>query len=182
MATTGSFIRRHRWLPWLGAALVVFVGLVIWFFEPQALFLNDTVSEAAPEVDQRQESATGETTGLGPSRGVVAEGDFRPLAHDARGTALVIEAADGNTYLRLEDFEVENGPDLKVYLSRAKANAPETELDDDIVDLGDLKGNIGDQNYLVPRSVDLTEYRSVVVWCRRFSVGFAVAPLEVRSS
>lgn len=182
MATTGSFLRRHRWLPWLGAALVVLVGFVIWFFEPQALFLNDTVSEAAPEVDQRQESATGETTDPGSSRGVVSEGDFRPLAHDARGTALVIEAADGNTYLRLEDFEVENGPDLKVYLSRAKANAPETELDDDIVDLGDLKGNIGNQNYFVPHSVDLTEYRSVVVWCRRFSVGFAVAPLEVRSS
>ncbi len=146
------------------------------------MFLDDTVSEAAPEVGQRQESATGVTTGPGSSRGVVAEGDFRPLAHDARGTALVIEAADGNSYLRFEDFEVENGPDLKVYLSRAEADALEIELDDDIVDLGDLKGNIGNQNYLVPRSVDLAEYRSVVVWCRRFSVGFAVAPLDVRSS
>jgi hypothetical protein len=84
--------------------------------------------------------------------------------------------------VRFEDFEVENGPDLRVYLSRADADAPQRELAGDFVDLGDLKGNIGDQNYLVPGSVDLTRYRSAVVWCRRFSVGFAVAPLHVRGS
>ncbi|MBA3431372.1 MAG: DM13 domain-containing protein [Actinobacteria bacterium] len=38
---------------------------------------------------------------------------------------------------------------------------------------------MGDQNYLVPASIDLTQYRSAVVWCRRFSVGLAVAPLNV---
>ncbi|MGH2806561.1 MAG: DM13 domain-containing protein, partial [Actinomycetota bacterium] len=102
--------------------------------------------------------------------------------HDARGTVLVIEADDGNTYVRFEDFEVENGPDLKVYLSRAAADAPEGELARDFTDLGGLKGNIGDQNYLVPGSVDLGDHRSVVVWCKRFSVGFAVAPIDVMNS
>ncbi len=182
MSTTGSLLRRHRWLPWAGVALVLLVGFVLWFFEPQALLLDDTVSEAAPEVNEAPGPADDDAGATGSSRGVVSEGNFRPLGHDARGAALVIEATDGNSYLRFEDFEVENGPDLKVYLSRAEAGAPEAELAADIVDLGGLKGNIGNQNYLVPDSVDLTQYRSAVVWCRRFSVGFAVAPLNVRGS
>ena len=182
MSTLSSLLHGHRWLPWAGVALVLLIGFVLWFFEPQALVLDDPVSEAAPKVDEAQGSGAGNARTTSPSRGVLWEGDFRPLGHDARGTALLIEAANGNTYLRFEDFEVENGPDLKIYLSRAEANAPEDRLAADIVDLGDLKGNVGDQNYLVPASVDLTKYRSAVVWCRRFSVGFAVAPLNLRTS
>jgi hypothetical protein len=178
MPASSMFLRRHRWLPWAGVVLVLLIGFVLWFFEPQALLLDDAVSEAAPQVDEKPRSAADEPASTGSSRGVVSEGDFRPLAHDARGTALLIEAADGNTYLRFEDFEVENGPDLKVYLSRSRAGAPEDDLATDIVDLGRLKGNVGDQNYLVPASVDLTQFHSAVVWCRRFSVGFAVAPLN----
>jgi hypothetical protein len=181
MSTLSSLLHRHRWLPWAGVALVLLIGFVLWFFEPQALVLDDVVSEAAPKVDEAPGSDAGNADATSPSRGVLSEGDFRPLGHDARGTALIIEAANGNTYLRFEHFEVENGPDLKVYLSRAGADA-EDGLAADIVDLGDLKGNVGDQNYLVPASVDLTRYRSAVVWCRRFSVGFAVAPLDLRNS
>ena len=44
-------------------------------------------------------------------------------------------------------------------------------------DLGYVKGNIGSQNYLIPADVRLDRYRSVVVWCKRFSVPFAAAPL-----
>lgn len=180
MSLNGSVLRRRRWLPWAGAALVLVVGFVLWFFEPQALILDDTVSEAAPDVAEGTNNNGG--AGSASSQGVLSEGDFRPLGHDARGTALVIEGADGNIYVRFEAFEVENGPDLKVYLSRAQAEAPEAELAADFIDLGGLKGNVGDQNYLVPASVDFSKYRSVVVWCRRFSVGFAVAPIDVRSS
>jgi len=46
-----------------------------------------------------------------------------------------------------------------------------------IVDLGPLKGNVGDQNYDVPVGVDLAKYRAVSIWCRRFSVNFGAAPL-----
>jgi hypothetical protein len=182
MSTLSSFLHRHRWLPWAAVALVLLLAFVLWFFEPQALVLDDPVSEAAPEVEEAPGSGAGNPETTSASRGVLSEETFRPLGHDARGTALIIEAANGDTYLRFEDFEVENGPDLKVYLSRAEASAPEDRLAADIVDLGDLKGNVGNQNYLVPGSVDLTKYRSAVVWCRRFSVGVAVAPLDLRPS
>jgi hypothetical protein len=65
-----------------------------------------------------------------------------------------------------------------VYLSDASASDDWYVYDDgEFVDLGALKGNMGSSNYEIPRTVDLSRFRSAVVWCRRFSVGFAVAPL-----
>jgi len=40
-----------------------------------------------------------------------------------------------------------------------------------------MKGNIGDQNYDVPASVDLAKYRAATIWCARFNVNFGTAPL-----
>jgi hypothetical protein len=69
-----------------------------------------------------------------------------------------------------------------VYLSDRPASDDWFVYDDGrFVDLGPLKGNLGSSNYEIPREVDLSEYRSAVVWCRRFSVGFAVAPLDPAS-
>jgi len=152
-----------------GVATVVFVLL---FFEPQALFIDDKVNEALPTATAQQRET---------SEGVrepqeLARGRFRGLAHDASGTALLIDL-EGKRYLRFEDLEVDNGPDLKVYLSPEPASSEEGAFDDRIVSLGDLKGNIGDQNYEIPASVDVDRFRSTVVWCERFGVGFAVAPL-----
>jgi hypothetical protein len=45
------------------------------------------------------------------------------------------------------------------------------------IDLGPIKGNIGDQNYALGPDVDLSKYRTVSVWCKRFSVNFGAAPL-----
>jgi len=47
----------------------------------------------------------------------------------------------------------------------------------EFVDLGVMKGNKGDQNYQVPANVDLSQYQSLTIWCRRFAVNFATAPL-----
>jgi hypothetical protein len=160
------------------AAVVLTVVVLIWF-EPQKLFLDERVNESLPQVHSADEAAEpDEDGGMSDSPEVLASGEFRPLAHDARGTALLVELADGRTIVRFENFEVENGPDLKVYLSTASADSDEGALVDEFHDLGDLKGNIGNQNYELAPRVDATRFRTVVVWCRRFSVGFAVAPLE----
>jgi hypothetical protein len=150
--------------------MVVFVLL---YFEPQALFVDDKGDEALPTATAQQ-SGTDSRAGA-PQR--LARGPFRGLAHDASGTAVLIEAG-GTRYLRFEDLDVSNGPDLKVYLSPAPSSSEEGAFDDRIVNLGDLKGNIGNQNYEIPADVDLDRIRSAVVWCERFGVGFAVAPLD----
>lgn len=46
------------------------------------------------------------------------------------------------------------------------------------LDLGALKANKGDQNYVIPAGADLADYRSVSIWCARFAVSFAAAELK----
>jgi len=91
--------------------------------------------------------------------------------HQGSGTATIYELEDGSRVLRLEDFEVTNGPDLHVFLTPGGGNM------DGYVDLGSLKGNIGNQNYEIPAEVDITELDSVIIYCVPFSVLFASAPL-----
>jgi hypothetical protein len=84
----------------------------------------------------------------------------------------------GSRLLRLTNFETSNGPDVRVYLIAANdANDSDTVTNTGFVELGSLKGNIGDQNYEIPAAVDLAKYQAVTIWCKRFAVNFATAPL-----
>ena len=64
-----------------------------------------------------------------------------------------------------------------MYLSAVPPDAPAGEFDNDFVDLGDLKGNVGSQNYEIPAGLDLDHYSMVAIRCVRFSVVFCVAEL-----
>jgi hypothetical protein len=108
----------------------------------------------------------------------LAGGAFRSLEHSTSGEALLIELPDGSRILRLEHLETSNGPDLRVYLSEIPAGDDWHAYGERFVDLGALKGNLGNQNYRIPKGVDVSKYRSAVIWCRRFTVGFGVAPLK----
>src|SRR5919108_1351060 len=91
--------------------------------------------------------------------------------HNAEGQAKVIKLSDGSNFVRLEDFRSTNGPDLYVYLSTDKGNF-------DFVNLGRLKGNVGNQNYEIPQGTDLSKYDTVLIWCQAFSVLFGSAELR----
>ena len=93
--------------------------------------------------------------------------------HKAQGVAKVLNLADGKTFLRFEDLKTTNGPDLYVYLSTGK-NVSE------IVNLGRLKGNIGNQNYEIPTGTDLAKYNTVLIWCKAFSTLFGSAKLSIQ--
>lgn len=139
--------------------LVAAVGLAV--FQPWKLFVDVTVGEAAPA------DAT-----------VVSSSEaFETYDHETTGTVQVLTSG-AKTYVRLEDLRTSNGPDVVVYLSAAPASGPEAAFEEEPVNLGSLKGNVGDQNYEVPEGTDLDRYRTVVIWCRRFSVAFAAAPLS----
>lgn len=90
--------------------------------------------------------------------------------YDFVGQALVLADGTGRRVLRFENFEGQNGPALKVYL-RAD--------DGTFVTLGDLQGNIGNQNYEIPEDVDLDKYNTIDIWCEPFGVGFGLAPLTL---
>jgi hypothetical protein len=91
--------------------------------------------------------------------------------HKVEGVAKVVNLADGKTFLRLENLKATNGPDLYVYLSTDKGVS-------DFVNLGRLKGNIGNQNYEIPAGTDLAKYDTVLIWCKAFSTLFGSAKLS----
>ena len=152
----------------IGGIVVIALGFVWYLFRPELLFIDRTVSERFP--------AGGSVTD-GPS--VLAKGNFRGLAHETQGTATVYQLPDGAKTLRLMDFETSNGPDVRVYLVAApEANDNETVTKAGFIDLGAMKGNIGDQNYDIPADIDVGKYRTVTIWCRRFGVNFGSASLS----
>lgn len=165
----------------IGVIGVAVIAVAWWLISP--LFLTETVDEGlppnavespAPEEDE-SEQETSETPEAQTTQtevaGVFIDGEKN---YETTGTIRSVEAEDG-TYLRFEEFETTNGPDLFVYLTKP---GPETT---EGIRLGALKGNTGNQNYLVPADVDLSEYSTVVIWCRAFSATFGTGELAVTS-
>jgi len=111
---------------------------------------------------------------------VKAAGNFRDADsfHKGSGNAIVYELAPGQRILRMEDFMVTNGPDLRVLLVNAPDPGSHSDLSDaGYIELGKLKGNIGSQNYDIPDNFDLAKAQSVVIYCYPFRVVFSVATL-----
>jgi len=174
-------VRTRIWLACavglVGAALAAFV---LVYFAPQDLFIDTSISDPVP-------TATSSPTTFTPSNAppvttaaplVLAHGTFRNGEHRTTGTALLLKLADGRTFVRLQDLDTSNGPDVRIWLSAADAQASDGIVhSSEYVDLGGLKANHGNQNYLVPTGTDLPSFRSVVVWCRRFEVVFGASPL-----
>ncbi|WP_149359544.1 DM13 domain-containing protein [Lolliginicoccus suaedae] len=191
----------------LAACLLVALLVLLYLFQPWKLFVDETVDEASPfststttaaapaspapdaqapaneapdaQAPDAQAPANSPPADEGPR--MIARGTFISHEHATSGSVVVYESPDGSRVLRIEDLRTSNGPDLKVWLT----DAPVIEgfdgwwvFDDgQYVDLGALKGNIGNQNYEIPPDADLSELTSVSVWCARFRVSFGAAEL-----
>ena len=172
----------------LVAALVLYLTLAV--FGVQTLFYDREVNEdfaaiapAAEEQVSRENTLpatpeqVAEPATADPAR--VSSGEFHAVAHPGTGDAIVYLLEDGSHVLRLENLNIFNGPALYVYAVAADdANDDATVLDAGFVNLGPLKGNQGNQTYELPPDFDPARYRSISVWCERFSVNFATAPLR----
>jgi hypothetical protein len=152
---------------------VILAAIAAWAaFRPERIFVNAKVNETMPTA----------TTTNG-ARKVLASGSFHSVAHDSSGDASVYQLADGKRILRFTNFKTSNGPDVHVYLVAANdASDSDTVKKAGFLELGSLKGNIGDQNYELPADLDLAKYRAVTIWCKRFSVNFGTAPLSTSAS
>ncbi len=150
---------RSPWLVVVVSSALVLLAVVVFYFEPQAALFDSEVDDSLP-VAASLSAATG----------------FVSIEHGTTGTLLIGTTADGR-FVRVEGLSTTNGPDLRVYLSTNAVDGPEGGFDDEFIDLGALRGNLGDQNYALDASVDLTKYRSLVIWCDRFDAAFGAAPL-----
>jgi len=105
------------------------------------------------------------------------------VIHKGEGKASLYALPDGSHVIRFEDFRTTNGPALVVYLARhASPTSAADVLDGGFVNLGKLKGNVGNQNYAIPADVDVSDYNSVVIWCQLFDVLFSPAALVLKSN
>ena len=190
-----AIVRRLVPVPWLARLIVLVPALAVTWWALSPYFGDDVVDEefpvvasttgstspsTAPDTETDQDAPI--TTPPAPTTSVPAEpvalgsGTFQGLTgHDGSGTATVYELPDGSRVLRLEDFDVSNGPDLEVHLvPGADVRGP-----GDGVQLADLKGNVGNQNYDVPGDLDLTGDWTVLIWCESFTVEVANATLTI---
>lgn len=183
-----SVLKRYRWPLIAIASIVVIVGFLA--FRPDKLFVDDVVDESLSEAFVTSTTSTtvaptgggGTTTPTTPPTTVppatepivVSSGAFYGIDHAAAGTATIYEQ-EGSFVLRFEDdTDIQNGPDLFVWL----VAAPDYEGEPtEYIDLGKLKGNVGGQNYPLPEEFDPAIHQSVLIWCLRFSTPFAAAPL-----
>ena len=169
-------MNRRIW----GIGLVVLGGIGWYLFRPELLFVNKKVNEELAMVPAGSASDAATAGTALPAK--LFAGQFHSVAHETKGTATIHDLGGGHRVLRLTGFTTSNGPDVRVYLvAAADAADNESVTKAGFVELGKLKGNEGDQNYDVPADLDLAKYRAVTIWCRRFSVNFATAPLTPAS-
>lgn len=190
-------------LPVVVRILVLWVPFAIvswWLISP--FFRDDVVAEdfstsIATQLDEGDEQASPDPTVASPDASsrdaagpeapapeppaepvLLGAGRFVGLAgHSGTGDAGIFQNPDGSYVLRFEDFDIQNGPDLEVYLV---PGADQTSLAPGSIHLGGLKGNVGDQTYDLPAGTDLTPGPyTALVWCEAFSVEFVGATLTL---
>ncbi len=144
----------------VGAIVIILLGVAYYLLSP--LFIVKELNDPMPVAVGNGSVGAG---GLTLSRGV-----FVASAHEVSGEAKIIGLPDEKKFLRFEDFETVNGPDLFIYL--ATDNTAE-----DFVNLGEIKATRGNVNYAIPAGTDLDKYNTVLIWCKQFRVLFSYAEL-----
>jgi hypothetical protein len=163
-----------KWI--IGVCVIVIGAAGFAYFRPDTLFRDVRVDDALPiAATSPATPVTGAT--VAPTATPIPErsGQFVSREHPTAGVARIVGAGTAQQLLRFDNLQTDNGPDLVVYLTTASDG---TVTEGQYLDLGALKGNQGNQNYVIPADVDTTKYQAAVIWCRRFSVAFGFAPLR----
>jgi hypothetical protein len=137
------------------------------------------IVEEMPKAETEETGEALETEVAGPA--LVKHGEIKGAdnSHQGSGTAGIYELADGSNILRLENFEVTNGPDLRVLLAKHTNPQGRSDLQEGTyIELDKLKGNKGNQNYNIPQGTNIAQYGSIAIYCKPFHVLFASASLD----
>lgn len=164
----------------LAVVLVAAGAFGWWTISP--LFLTTTLNQdlpvrASPSAAPTASLSTTATVTAAPAGAkILATGQLQRVDDLHRGTGPVsLVELDGKTFVRFENVAIQNGPDLHVYLGRATGGAYDGSRD---LYLGALKATNGSFNYELPAGTAVADYKSVVVWCRAFTVLFTWADLR----
>ncbi len=196
-------MKNRLWLFVVGIIGLAIVAPLGWYLA-SPLFINKVVAEEfpaqipsaaelAPMPDDQREAMKAEVLEVAAKMpdqvmaetadnqpALVLQGQFQDAdsSHKGSGQAFIYQLADGSHVLRFEDFSATNGPDLHVILSSHPNPTSSDEVMQGYLDLGALKGNIGSQNYTIPAGTDVSQFKSVIIYCQPFHVVFATASLS----
>jgi hypothetical protein len=184
-----SLTRRTKLV--LIVVLLALLAPVGWYLG-SPLFINQVVDDPfpaqrpnAPSIALERSSGLNEPLPVGAvAIGTVklGQGEFRRSGvrfYDGEGSATIYHLTDGRRILRFEGFRVTNGPGLYVYLSGASFPTSGQALRaQGSFEVARLRGNVGNQNYELPKDLDLERFNAVVIYCKPFSAVFAIATLQ----
>ncbi len=104
---------------------------------------------------------------LNPIAELKYSGVFVPTSGITVSGEAKIYLENGQYKVNLENFSVSNGPDLKVYLSKAATPS-------EFVNLGNLTSQTV---YPIPSTVNVSDYSHVLIHCQQYNHLFAIASL-----
>lgn len=120
--------------------------------------------------NKENEVSTSPTVTVETTDKVLFSGSFTNGAHPTSGDVKLIEAADKKKYLIFDNLKSDSGPDLRIYLSEDKSAKVYTEILNKVV--------VGNSKLEVPASVNTDKQKTVLIWCKQFSVLFGSAELK----
>ncbi|MEY2849802.1 MAG: hypothetical protein RI885_2469 [Actinomycetota bacterium] len=179
----------------LGAAAVTVGAVVVALlvFQPWRLFVDVVADESipsasTPEVAASSSPSASTSPSVSPSADAPASsvdertGSFISHEHATSGGVRIVALPDGSRVLAIDGLTTTDGPDVHVWLSSTDVvegrDGWSTAGTGEHLDLGILRGNIGDLVYEIPSDVDLSRFASVSLWCEQFGVSFGAAQLS----
>ncbi len=166
-----SIVARHPWLAALvalAAAAALAIPITAYVIVPA--LVRSTLTESLPVASAPAGSLSSPST----ATQVLAQGELRRLnAADFGSGKVLIADVSGARYLRFENVDIAGAPDVYVYLSDRTDGQPGK-----FTSLGKLKATNGSFNYPIPANLELTQAKSVVVYCRTFNVTITFALLQ----
>ncbi len=105
-------------------------------------------------------------------------GDWTKKSFKSSGVWEIYSEA-GKTYVKLSaDFRTRNAPDLKIFLSPLAASETNgRNATTGSVLIAPLTSNAGEQVYEIPASVDLADFKSILIHCEQYSKLWSAADL-----
>lgn len=150
-----------------GGILGTGLGVALGFFLFPYVFPPPKAMEQLTAAEQTDLVASGNFIHADPSDPI----------HYGKGRVSVYK----QTVFLHDDFEVGPGPKYHVYLVPKDAIRSSDDVTGTMyVDLGQLRSFTGSQKFPIPSDVDLSKYKSVVIWCEQFSV--LISPADLKPS
>ena len=143
--------------------------------DDEARVMMSAASKLEIEVEEPMTEAMEAPEVVELKSGTFVDGD---AFHQGEGRATIYQLEDGSHVLRFEDFRVTNGPALFVLVSPHPNPDGRGDISDaGYTELARLKGNVGNQNYLLPADLSPEDINSVIIYCKPFRVVFSTAAL-----